>query len=123
MMLSGRGEWSEAGSAWHLGAVEGAAACIVCQARGGVLSGGPAWHLHACEAKSGCKRSNSRFTTTRLPAPSHTSGSQAPVASQKGAIVPLASTMGAAETPNSVPLVPRDTTSWPSLVTPGLGRV
>ena len=43
------------------------------------------------------------------------SGSQAPVASQKGAMVPLASITGDELTPNSVAEVPRDTTSCPGL--------
>ena len=46
-----------------------------------------------------------------------TSGSHAPVASQKGAIVPVGSVTGASLNPNNVAEVPRDTTSCPGLTT------
>lgn len=43
------------------------------------------------------------------------SGSHAPVASQKGQMVPLGSMMGVLDLPKIVPEVPNDTTIWPSL--------
>lgn len=48
----------------------------------------------------------------------HSSGRPAPVASQKGQMAPLGSRIGCGATPNTVPEVPRDTTSWPGSTTP-----
>jgi len=48
----------------------------------------------------------------------HSSGSHWPVASQKGAMPPPASTMGRDDAPNSVPLVPSEATSAPSATAP-----
>lgn len=48
----------------------------------------------------------------------HMSGSQRPVASQKGATVPDGSTRALSEVPNSVPLVPRDITQSPTSTAP-----